>query len=569
MAGWLAVVFRAAEFAPPLPHPRLRTVAGYRRVDPEAAVHALCTGRQASPGVIRTLGRLAGFVEIPRQILLRHIDLGRSAELVAYLLRQPWLPRSGLDSQALVQLCSMPSADAEHIRDLASRTRPDGLAFRALWGLAGGWSSRGRVARELAAEWAEQLEAEEVEASVQDTALRVVPPSVEEDLEPEVEAAELEALREALSMSWVQGLQPKGETVRNVYCNRLLTAEAVEVARLAARALEPGDVELLLADAEPCLMRHDSRGTAALLDWLGRGGPRPVFARLLHGLLRTCGARHPPEHTRASVEAVECLLSSCPRLAQSSLHLEQLGLSSDGSSCGLDSPGGSASGRLMPLQTLCLHCETANAHSVTLARALLRRAPEACSRPLPRVLRRNARGGGGVVFVGDATAVIRHRCLAAEESGKDSTHLRELLRVLQGQVDTNAMVGGSPGRPSGLALPEQPPAAIVPPPRPAATPPSARSARPRPRLSLSVGSARGGGSASVTLCQTLPPRARGLPPLGALEAAGDAGGSFAASALALSPRSAAERDIRGLPAWRCTAARCSIVTAALPAIGAR
>lgn len=596
LAGWLAAVFRVADMAPPLPCLRLRTVANYRHIDPEAAVRALCSGREASPALVRTLGRLASFVDVPRLALLRHVDFGGRADVVAYLARQPWLPRSGLDSTALVQLCGMPGADADLIRDLASRTQPDSAGFRALWRLAGGWSARGQTARQVTTEWAEHLPHQEVVTALRGTALQVSSPSTEEDLAPEAEAEELGALREALTMPWLEGLRVRGETVRNIYCNRLLTAESVDVARFAARGLSAEDAESLLADVEPCLMRHDSRGTVALLDWLGRGKPKPVFARLLHGLLRTGGSRHPPEHTRASVEAVECLLSACPRLAQASLHLEQLGLCGSWLAGGSESPTPSGSGRLLPLQTLCLSCETATAHSVALARALLRRAPDGCSRPLPRVLRRNARGSGFTVFVGDSTAMILHRCLAAEEAGRDSSCLRELLKVLQDQVDASAKVDacaksgsspcGSPAcTPTGLPEPPSAPLSLSSP-RPPATPPSARSSRPRPRAGLQASANRSGPTAPTslasrspaTLCHLLTARSSSLPPLGSGVGPSEAASatatvSFAVGGAAspgeIATGAAPEREIGGIQVWRCAASRCPVVAAALPAIGAR
>lgn len=406
-------------------------------------------------------------------------------------------------------------------------------------------------------------------AAVRDTALQVTPPLAGEDIMPNSEAEVLNALREAVTAPWVEGLQLRGETVRNIYAGRLLTANAVEVAKLASRGMAVEEVESLLADSDPCLLRHDSRGTVALLDWLGRGKAKPVFARLLHGLLRTAGGKHPPEHTRASVEAVECLLSSCPRLAQASLHLEQLGLSSASSTGGADSPASAASGRLLPLQTLCLCCEAATAHTVSIARALLRRVPEACSRPLPRVLRRNVRGGGGyAVFVGDATAMLQHRCLAAEEAGRDSAVLRELLRVLQSQVDANAKAGLKTGGPPAApcaAIPEPPPAT----PRPPATPPSGRSARQRPR----AGPAAAGGAAATqlrtpaTLTQLIAARASGLPPLALSMAGGEASAGSSPGLLSASVGSVGEAP--GLHAWRCAASRCPVEAATLPAIGAR
>lgn len=320
--------------------------------------------------------------------------------------------------------------------------------------------------------------------------------------DPGGELEDLEALEEALTAPWLQGLRLQGDTARRIYARRPLTADSVRVVKLATRGLEPLEAEALLADVEPCLARHDSCGVVALLEWIGKGEPRPLYIRLLHGLVQTapltlgryspCASPSPDiaswrassplsnavgtvvdcrsvtpagstgatvhhkvlpqRHSRASVEAVEFLLSACPRLARSTLPLEQLGLratsSTDPGNLAATSPEASpssaaAQGRLLPLQTLCLRCDTPDPHTALIARALLRRSPEARDLPLPRALRRNARGHNYNLFVCNALTCLRQKRLAAEEAGEDGALLKEMHEIFLASLPT-----GSPSQPS-------------------------------------------------------------------------------------------------------------------------
>jgi len=402
-------------------------------------------------------------------------------------------------------LC-LPNADASLIQDLATRTEPDAAGFRALWQLNGREGSRGRSARTAAAQWADSLPRDVVAGVVLDTPLQV-PELGEEHFELST-TPDLEALHTALTVPWLKGLELNAETAIQLYSRRPLTAESVRVLRLVLDRPDKGKPDILLADAEPCLAWHDSRGVVALLDWFGRGETSSALVRLLHGFLRVMVApkadpcarkskstkglsrlvgcsytsssqsiedhsrdddywaldkqileetrrswhprRHPHQHSRASVEAVECLLCTCPRLARGTIPLEQVVNTIDMSGIGQllgvsgepSSPGGL--GRLLPLQTLCLNSGSFCSHTAALARALLRRAPESPLRPLPRALRRNVRGNSFSIFVCNAATAVEHRLLAAEELGEDTTALRELQRAL-GECGQAAVVLPPPG----------------------------------------------------------------------------------------------------------------------------
>jgi len=263
-------------------------------------------------------------------------------------------------------------------------------------------------------------------------------------------------------------------------------------------------------------------------------------------------------------------------------------------------------GRLLPLQTLCLCCEAPDAHTVLIARALLRRSPEAREHPLPRVLRRSARGRKYTVFVCTAATVLRHRRLAAEEAGEDAAVLRELQEVLGNADATSSPASQTP--PSGVPPLVMPPAVVptsptpgpgssgregavspgsfaAPPPRPPANPPpprrsprrapqarhwpgaastacrpadaqqreAHRGAAARPERAGDCEHTAAASSPPRTLCQALVARAaRGLPPLGMSPALG-----------ATSPQRMEELRLRGCSTVRWAGA------AALPAIRAQ
>lgn len=591
LAGWLAAILQAAADVPPLPpRERLRTLGSYRKLCPETAVSAACKDRIFSPAVMRVLGRLAGFIKIPAKTLLRHVDFGGSTEAAKLLLQQNWVPASGLDSSPLVQVCNMPHAPAKLIEDLAVRTEPDDHGLRALHRLSGEFGPRGRAARTAAAVWAAVLPREEVATVAEDTALEVRELPTEGLKNSGSELADLEALTEALTAPWLEGLRLQGQTAKRVYARRPLTADSVRVVRLATQGMELEEAERLLADVEPCLVRHDSRGVVALLDWLGGGEPRPVYVRLLHSLVQTApvgverqvpdtpvapsrsgdggvGNQHkflPQSHSRASVEAVEFLLSACPKLARSTLPLDQLGLNAAAATNGGSAEaengtsgnatghaaagaGGAAEttsaaaglGRLLPLQTLALRCDSPDPHTALIARALLRRSPEARDHPLPRSLRRNARGSKYTVYVCNAATCLQQRRLAAEEAGQDTSLLKDLQEIF-GCVASATYAGGPASSPSprpGTPTPAlaMPPAS--PPPRPPPNPPPPRRSPKRVGLTglhrhpaqshATAATTRGertellvrhGAQMSpepLTLCQALAARAaRGLPPLG-------------------------------------------------------
>jgi hypothetical protein len=597
----LAAILRAATAAPPLPlRERLRTVANYCKLSAEGCIVAACRDRPFSPALVRVLGRLVDFINIPAGLLLRHLDLGSSPEAASLLLQQPWVPSAGLDSGILAQVCRMPCADATLIEDLASRTAPDDHGLRALHRLSGEPGPRGDAARAAAALWAFMLPRDDVTAVALDTALEVKELPADALSGPGAELLDLEAMSKALKAPWLQGLRLQGDTARRVYARRPLTADSVRVVRLATQGLEPQEAEALLADVEPCMARHDSRGVVALLDWFGSGEPRPIFARLLHSLLQTAsscpsspraspspdiangratasptsssrntrsatpglfaGFAHnkflPRRHSRASVEAVEFLLSACPRLARTTIPLDQLGLSAfangtaatengigNGTTGAAESSssGASGHGRLLPLQTLCLRCETPDPHTALIARALLRRSPEARDHPLPRALRRSARGSKYSVFVCNATTCLQQRRLAAEEAGEDIELLKEMQEIF---MAASASIVASPSPPPGaISPPDYPssprggrdgvPLGATPPPRPPPNPPPPRKSPRHPNcaghLRLTTqpqsGAYTARGEREVgrndmmptprTLCQALAARAaRGLPPLG-------------------------------------------------------
>jgi len=255
----------------------------------------------------------------------------------------------------------------------------------------------------------------------------------------------------------------------------------------------------------------------------------------------------PRRHSRASVEAVEFLLSACPRLAKSTLPLEQLGLlplANGGGSSGSNADGGGGGagnggaepsaglGRLLPLQTLCLRVETPDPHTALIARALLRRSPEARDHPLPRALRHSARGSKYSVFVCNAATCLQHRRLAAEEAGEDVALLNQLQEIFT--RSSAASPSTPPSSVPALAVP--PPGSPVngrvsPPPRPPQNPPPPRKSPRHPNRAAHLRQSPGGGTARGerepnrhcespvptprALCQALAARAaRGLPPLG-------------------------------------------------------
>jgi len=479
LAAWLAAVLQAAAVAPPLPPcARLRTLENYTSPDPEAVVAAVCQRREVTFSFVRILARLTSFVSIPSSVLLRYVDLGGSAHAARLLMSQSWVPTAGLDSSMLQQVCAIQDVDAALVEDLAARTTPDDFGFRALWSRAAAPGQLGDSIRRALSLWVEVLDGDDVAASVIDTPLEI-PELSSEEVEAE-QAHDLEALCLALTSPWLQGLPLHSDTAKQVYSKRPLTVASVRVLRLALCGLESSSAETVLAEADwPCLAWHDSCGVVSLLEWLGYGSAaltgqistntalgraaakkadasnvRPLLARLLHGFLQTeqpstqeaessvVHRRHPRYHSRATVEAVECLLSACPRLARSSVNLEQLGPASlapafagemaatrgqanamSECSSGPDLPSHAAgAGRLLPLQTLCVCCgETPNIYTAALAKALLRRSPDASSQPLPRALRRNARGRHYDLFVCTAASALQLRCLAAAEANGGET----------------------------------------------------------------------------------------------------------------------------------------------------
>lgn len=428
LGAWLAAVMKAAAAAPqPQPCPQLRSVSNYRALDGEAVIGALCGGRRATQSLIRMLGQLQRFMALPLKLLQRSLDFGGSVQAVKCFLAEPWLPPSGLDASILVQVCSMELSEESHgqlLESVAARSEPDGKGLQALWGLSARPSSAGRVALAATGRWQEVMPRSAVEAAMLTATLEV--PDLSEELEQGAIAADLQAMEEALSSKWLEGLRLSDATPKQIYSRRPLSSTSVRLIRLASRGLTPKQVEDMLADTEPFLWQHDSRGIVELLDWLGRERPgsRPLLVRLLHRLLgndnRSNKSAGQTPKTRATVEAVECLLSACPRLARSPLAIKVEKSNGDGN---LE--------RLLPLQTLCLSCEEPGLQTASLAQALLRRHPEASDHPLPRSFRYTARGAGFNVYVCSAATALQSRCLAAEEAGKDSVGLRTLLEVVK------------------------------------------------------------------------------------------------------------------------------------------
>eukprot|EP00928_Gymnodinium_smaydae_P082184 TRINITY_DN65581_c0_g1_i1.p1 TRINITY_DN65581_c0_g1~~TRINITY_DN65581_c0_g1_i1.p1 ORF type:complete len:834 (+),score=161.17 TRINITY_DN65581_c0_g1_i1:237-2504(+) len=484
LAAWLVAVLQAARsVSPPQGQLRLRNLKSYCSVDVDVLAAAAWNGREISPHLLRLFARLAGFSKDAASALLRNADICGDAAAAGVLLEQPWVPQIGLHSNLLCQLCAATDPSARDVEALAARTEPDGPGFRALWQRSGSPGALGQAIRSSAARWASLLDHNVVAAAVADTPLKVEELADDEG-EPSDAGAGLEGLRAALAAEWLDGLVLHGDTARHIYARRPLTAASIAVVQQALRSRNLAEAEAILASVEqPCLVRHDSCGVVALLDWLGRdapmpapagaqlgpsgtaqgGGParcgndasaaappmRPLLVRLLHGLLQTDSRgegprRHPPQHSRASVEAVECLLTACPRLARCTAALEHLGPTTwlgECSASGADSACDGAVGRLTPLQTLCVYCgEVPNASTAALVRSLLRRSPEAVNQPLPRTLRRTQRGRHGrEVFVSTADQVLELRCLAAEEAANKSGAAANLagdsVHVLRGMRD--------------------------------------------------------------------------------------------------------------------------------------
>lgn len=304
------------------------------------------------------------------------------------------------------------------------------------------------------ARWVEALPHTTVAEAVLDTALEVADLTTEE-LEY-ADSTSLKALAAALDAPWLEGLRLHGDTARRVYAKRPLSAESVRIMRLATRSLELEEAEILLADVEPCLARHDSRGVVALLDWLGvssRGEPRPVFVRLLHGLLQT--ARLPS--TASSHAGDVAVIGESP--GAKGIDSPAPGAVATGEPGSGESavPGATTTATSYIRRRMCpAHHSRASVEAVEF---LLRRSPEAREHPLSRVLRHSARGRKYNVFVCNAATVLRHRRLAAEEAGKDTGALRELQEVL-GNADSTAARARVGGSSSPIA---QTPPSVVPP----------------------------------------------------------------------------------------------------------
>lgn len=172
-------------------------------------------------------------------------------------------------------------------------------------------------------------------------------------------------------------------------------------------------------------------------------------------MAQTSLSRHfPPCFSRGSVEAVECFLGACPRLAKACVPVELLGCLDGGlmdartfgfsalgarngeqvSVAKLGNTTDATHGRMLPLQTLCFASAQPNVHTVTLARALLKRHPEAPDHPLPRGLRYTARGAGHASYVCSVATALRCRLSFAEESGcvpEELIQLRDVFFAVQ------------------------------------------------------------------------------------------------------------------------------------------
>jgi len=203
--------------------------------------------------------------------------------------------------------------------------------------------------------------------------------------------------------------------------------------------MQPTEVESCLTTAMPCLVQHS--GVFALLKWLGSiMGPiskkqqfKQVVSRILFGLLRTTSepcSNLVACHEAESVEAVEALLTTFGDF--------DLARSKDGKEA-----------KLLPLQVLCVEAEIINTHSVKIAKALRRRAPEVQQLPLPKAKRHNSVGG---VFVATAEAEVRHRRVTGTDLEQVAA-LKELEEALT--MPLAAASQPSPGQQilSSLALP--------------------------------------------------------------------------------------------------------------------
>jgi len=322
-------------------------------------------------------------------------------------------PSNSLESTDL-NAVDASSRSLDHIVLLADRITANQDIFGRFWKGAAAPTAIGEATRKILDVWAKKLSQQDIEAAVSRTQLEI-PQRIESDLKSCRDSfnetrASVEVL---IAADWLQGIRSmNGNLLRQLFEHLPLTADNVKLFRRISSLMQPADVETCLANAMPCfnsLIQHG--GVFPYLDWLKSTvtieSQKQLLSRIVFSLLRTKSdnSNFVACHGRESVEAVEALLTAYPELARSK----------DGNK-----------DKLLPLQVLCLEAEIVNSHTVKIAKALRRRAPEVQQLPLPKTRRHNSVGN---FFVTTAEAEVRHRRLVETEA-KQSAALEELQEAL-------------------------------------------------------------------------------------------------------------------------------------------